>query len=104
RKTQTQIDGLMALQDRLLNAAADMLAPGGLLIFCTCSLQPEEGSERIEAFLAKGAPFVRVPIRAEEVGGMGELITPLGELRTLPSHLRERGGMDGFYAARLRRV
>ncbi len=104
RKTQTQIDGLMALQDRLLNAAADMLAPGGLLIFCTCSLQPEEGSERIEAFLAKGAPFVRVPIRAEEVGGMTELITALGELRTLPSHLGELGGMDGFYAARLQRV
>ncbi len=103
RKTQQQIDGLMALQDRLLTAAANMLAPGGILIFCTCSLQPEEGAERIEAFLAKGAPFVRVPIKAEEVGGMAELITPLGELRTLPCHLSELGGMDGFYAARLRR-
>lgn len=104
RKTQQQIDGLMALQDRLLTAAANMLAPGGMLIFCTCSLQPEEGPERIEAFLAKGAPFVRVPIRAEEVGGMAELLTPLGELRTLPCHLGERGGMDGFYTARLQRV
>ncbi|MFZ5929827.1 MAG: RsmB/NOP family class I SAM-dependent RNA methyltransferase [Pseudomonadota bacterium] len=104
RKTQQQIGGLMALQDRLLAAAANMLAPGGMLIFCTCSLQPEEGPERIEAFLAKGAPFVRVPVRAHEVGGMGELITALGELRTLPSHLGELGGMDGFYAARLQRV
>jgi|GWRWMinimDraft_9_1066018.scaffolds.fasta_scaffold00029_12 16S rRNA (cytosine967-C5)-methyltransferase len=104
RKTQQQIDGLMALQDRLLAAAANMLAPGGILIFCTCSLQPEEGPERIEAFLAKGAPFVRVPVRAEEVGGLGELITALGELRTLPCHLGELGGMDGFYAARLQRV
>ncbi len=104
RKTQEQINGLMALQDRLLAAAAAMLAPGGILIFCTCSLQPEEGAERIEAFLAKGAPFVRVPIRPEEVGGMGELITQHGELRTLPFHLGEQGGMDGFYAARLQRV
>lgn len=104
RKTQQQIDGLMALQDRLLAAAANMLAPGGILVFCTCSLQPEEGPERVEAFLAKGAPFVRVPIRPEEVGGLGELITPLGELRSLPCHLAEQGGMDGFYAARLRRI
>ena len=104
RKTQAQIDGLMALQDRLLAAAASMLAPGGILIFCTCSLQPEEGAERIEAFLAKGAPFVRAPVRAEEAGGMAELLTPLGELRTLPCHLGDRGGMDGFYAARLQRV
>ena len=104
RKTQAQIDGLMALQDRLIAAAADMLAPRGLLIFCTCSLQPEEGAERIEAFLAKGAPFVRAPIKAEEVGGMAELITAQGELRTLPGHLGELGGMDGFYAARLQKI
>lgn len=104
RKTQQQIDGLVDLQDRLLAAASDMLAPGGILVFCTCSLQPEEGAERIEAFLAKGAPFARVPVRAEEIGGLAGLITPPGELRTLPYHLREQGGMDGFYAARLRRV
>lgn len=104
RKTPQQIDGLMALQDRLLAAAAAMLAPGGTLIFCTCSLQPEEGPERIEAFLSKGAPFVRAPIRAEETGGLAELITPLGELRSLPCHLAELGGMDGFYAARLQRT
>ena len=104
RKTQSQIDGLMALQNRLLNAATEMLMPGGILVFCTCSLQPEEGPERIEAFLAKGAPFVRAPIRAEEVGGLGALITPLGELRSLPFHLAELGGMDGFYAARLQRI
>ena len=88
----------------MLAAAAGMLAPGGTLIFCTCSLQPEEGPERIEAFLSKGAPFARIPIRAEEVGGLAELITPLGELRTLPFHLGELGGMDGFYAARLQRI
>lgn len=104
RKTQEQIDGLMALQDRLLTAAADMLAPGGILVFCTCSLQPEEGAERIEAFLAKGAPFTRAPIRPEEVEGMAEWITARGELRTLPSHLSEHGGMDGFYAARLQKI
>jgi len=104
RKTQTQIDGLMALQDRLLGAATSMLQVGGVMVFCTCSLQPEEGPERIEAFLARGAPFVRIPIRAEEVGGMAELITAEGDLRTMPYHLAELGGMDGFYAARLQRL
>lgn len=104
RKTQQQIDGLVDLQDRLLAAAAAMVAPGGILVFCTCSLQPEEGPERIEAFLAKGAPFRRVPVRPEEVGGMAQMITAQGELRTLPHHLSELGGMDGFYAARLQKI
>jgi len=92
----------------LVSEAAATLAPAGARVEVLpgtldsrLRLAP---CERIEAFLAKGAPFVRVPVRAEEVGGLGELITALGELRTLPCHLGELGGMDGFYAARLQRV
>ena len=86
------------LQDQLLRAAMEMLAPGGTLIYITCSLQPEECEQRIEAFLAAGAAAARRPIAAAELFGLDELITPLGDMRTLPHHL---GGMDGFYACRL---
>jgi len=89
---------MAALQDQLLAAAVGMLAQGGTLVFCTCSLQPEEGDERIEALLASGAPVARQPINAEELFGLNELITPRGEMRTLPHF---RGGMDGFFASRL---
>ena len=80
-----------------------MVKPGGLLVYCTCSLEPEEGGERVAAFLANGAPFEPVPIEPAEVGGLGELLTPAGELRSLPCHLAAAGGIDGFFAARMRR-
>jgi 16S rRNA (cytosine967-C5)-methyltransferase len=91
------------VQAALLAAAAEMVRPGGTLVYCTCSLQPIECEERIEAFLKSGAPFARQPVMADEVGGLVDIITPAGDLRSLPCHLAERGGMDGFYAARLRR-
>jgi 16S rRNA (cytosine967-C5)-methyltransferase len=94
---------LTALQDRLLDAAAAMLAPEGLLVYCTCSLQPEEGPDRVAALLARTPGLVRVPVRAEELDGRAELIDANGDLRTLPSHWPELGGLDGFYAARLRK-
>lgn len=103
-KRPQDIVKLAALQDRLLAAAAALLRPGGLLIYCTCSLQPEEGSWRIDPLLANGAPFRRVPIQPEELGGLDQLITAAGDLRSLPCHLAEKGGMDGFYAARLEKL
>lgn len=104
RKQPGQIAALTALQDRLLDAALEMLAPGGWLVFCTCSLQPEEGARRIDRLLESGAPLKRLPVQAAEVGGLAELISPEGDLRTLPLHLPALGGMDGFYAARLLRT
>lgn len=93
---------LARIQDALLDAAAAQVAPGGLLVYACCSLQPEEGPERIAALLARAPGLVRVPIDAAEVGGMAELIDASGDLRALPCHLPDSGGMDGFYAARLR--
>ena len=81
-----------------------MTAPNGVIVYATCSLQPEEGPARITALLARGAPVARFPIGRGEIGGLAELLTPEGELRSLPSHLAASGGMDGFYACRLRRV
>ena len=95
---------LAELQERLLANAVAMTRPGGLIVFAVCSLQPEEGIGRVEALLASGAPVAREAVRAEEIGGQVELVTPAGDLRTLPCHLADKGGMDGFYAARLRRL
>jgi 16S rRNA (cytosine967-C5)-methyltransferase len=103
-KQQGDIDAMVLAQDRLLDAAARMLTTGGTLVYCVCSLEEEEGPERITRFLARDRRFIRVPIRAAEVGGLTEMITSQGDLRTLPNHLAELGGIDGFYAARLRRV
>jgi 16S rRNA (cytosine967-C5)-methyltransferase len=86
----------------LLDAAAELVAPDGVLVFAVCSLESEEGPEQIEAFLSAREDFKREPVRREDVFGL-DAITRDGDLRTLPCHLAERGGMDGFYAARLRR-
>jgi len=74
------------------------------LIYCACSLQPEEGPEIVDAALAEGAPLCRDAIAAEEIGGLCEAITPVGDVRTLPCHWSEYGGLDGFYIARLQRT
>ncbi|MFP4002968.1 MAG: RsmB/NOP family class I SAM-dependent RNA methyltransferase [Alphaproteobacteria bacterium] len=103
-KTPSDLVTLSILQADMLVRAAEFVAPGGTLVYCTCSLEPEEGAERIEALLAERPDFTRVPVTPEETGGLAQAITPEGDLRTLPCHLSEYGGMDGFYAARLRRV
>lgn len=95
---------VVPLQARLLDAAADMTAPGGTLVYCVCSLQPEEGAAQVDAFLARRPGFARRPVDEAEIGGLGGCITPAGDLRTLPSHLAEAGGLDGFHAARLVRA
>jgi len=92
---------LSVVQENLLRAAIDMLRPGGTLVYCTCSLEPEEGAERIESLLHAGAPVERVEIQAGEIGADPEWITPRGDLRTLPCHFRAYDGIDGFYCARL---
>jgi len=103
-KSPADVTKLAALQGRLLSAAAALLRPGGTLVYCVCSLEPEEGIAQIEALLAADIPLARAPIRADEIGGLAELITPDGDLRTLPCHLAERGGMDAFFAARVVRL
>ena len=92
------------LQARLLAAAAEMLAPGGTLIYAVCSLEPEEGIERVEALLAARGDLARVPVDAAELGVPAEAVSGAGDLRTLPCHWAELGGLDGFYAARLRKT
>ncbi|WP_407947908.1 RsmB/NOP family class I SAM-dependent RNA methyltransferase [Parvibaculum sp.] len=102
-KSPADRDKLAALQARLLEHAATLLAPGGTLVYCTCSLEPEEGVRQIGAFLAAHEDFERVPVSPQETGGITEIVTGEGDLRSLPCHLAIEGGMDGFYAARLKR-
>ena len=96
---------LAELQGRLLARAAGMVAPGeDSCVYASCSLQPEECERQVDAFLAASPEFARVPVRAGELAGVSEAITAAGDLRTLPCHWAEAGGMDGFYAARLRHL
>jgi 16S rRNA (cytosine967-C5)-methyltransferase len=96
---------LIALQRRLLQTAVTLLKPGGTLVYCTCSLEAEEGEEAIAALLGSEATVRRAPIDAGEVAGLSEIVTAEGDLRTLPCHLPNPdprlAGLDGFYAARL---
>jgi 16S rRNA (cytosine967-C5)-methyltransferase len=103
-KTPADIAAMTAVQDRLLDNAWPMLKPGGFLVYCTCSLQPEEGAARVARLLASGAPLERVPIEAIELGAPEESATAEGDIRTLPCHWRDAGGLDGFFIARLRRA
>jgi len=99
---------LAALQSRLLDRAATLVKPGGLLVYSTCSLEPEEGERQIEALLARNSALTRVPVASSEVGGIDSFVSARGDLRTLPFYLANQNerlsGCDGFYAARLRRL
>lgn len=103
-KNAADLSSLASLQDRLIANALTMLAPGGTLVFCTCSLEPVEGPERVAAALAAHPGLTRVPIRADEIGGFAELITAEGDLCSRPDQLGNLGGIDGFYASRLVRA
>jgi 16S rRNA (cytosine967-C5)-methyltransferase len=103
-KSEEDIRKLSGLQTRLLDKAAGLLKPGGRMVYCTCSLEADEGERQAEAFLARHPEFTRKPIQAAEIGGFSECITPDGDVRTLPCHLvspeHERSGLDGFFIAR----
>jgi 16S rRNA (cytosine967-C5)-methyltransferase len=104
-RQELDIGALMALQKRLLQKAVALLKPGGTLVYCTCSLEPEEGEQAIATLLAAESAMRRAPVDAGEVAGLAEILTPEGDLRTLPCHLPHAdprlSGLDGFYAARL---
>jgi 16S rRNA (cytosine967-C5)-methyltransferase len=107
-KRPADIAALAALQRRLALRAAELTKPGGILVYCSCSLEPEEGIEIVRDLLDQGPRLARRPISAGEVFGHSEWLTEDGDLRTLPCHLPDpdsrMAGLDGFYAARLQRI
>jgi 16S rRNA (cytosine967-C5)-methyltransferase len=90
------------VQARLLDAASGKLKPGGRLVFCTCSLEPEEGEAQVRAVLQRRSDLRLVPIQPGEGGAPEASATPEGTLRILPHH--RPGGLDGFFAARFERA
>lgn len=124
-KQPSDIAALAELQKRVLQNVARFVSPGGLIVYCTCSLEPEEGEQQVDAFLSAHPEFERVPVSPGEAGIRPGWITPDGDLRTLPCHspvpldhagdsnseaeptddrdAARKTGMDGFFAARLKK-
>jgi 16S rRNA (cytosine967-C5)-methyltransferase len=104
-KRESDIAALAHVQARLLDHALSLVKSGGRLVYCTCSLEPEENEHIVAALLAREPGVRRVPIVAHELSGQGAFISPDGDLRTLPCQLPDAdsrlAGVDGFYAARL---
>jgi 16S rRNA (cytosine967-C5)-methyltransferase len=104
-KREDDIPRLADLQRRLLGRAGAMLKPGGRLVYCTCSLEPEEGERQVEAFLERYAEFRRDPVQPDELPGLPQAITPEGDVRTRPTMLPNDdprlAGIDGFFVSRL---
>jgi len=106
-KRAGDIVSLAKAQSELLDRAVSLTKPGGVLIYCTCSLEPEEGENQISELMRRNQDLSRVPIEASEIGGLDECISKDGDLRTLPCHLvadtPRQSGLDGFFAARLKK-
>jgi 16S rRNA (cytosine967-C5)-methyltransferase len=117
-KREADIAALAALQRRLIARAAELTKPGGMLVYCTCSLEPEEGVDVVRDLLSNNSNLRRRPIAAAEIHAIeslepenlevGQWLTADGDLRTLPCHLGDpdsrMAGLDGFYVARLQRI
>jgi len=107
-KRQRDIETLTQIQSELLDRVAGWVRPGGVLVYCTCSLEAAEGEDQIAAFLGKHANFALEPVTPKEVGGLAQSVDENGFLRTLPCHKSDDdqswSGLDGFFAARMRRV
>ncbi len=108
QKRAEDLPPLISLQQRLLRHSATLVKPGGLLVYATCSLEPDESVNQIGEFLSAHPDFARVPVSPAEIGGFESLVSPAGDLRTLPCHLpsdeARMSGCDGFFSARLQRL
>jgi 16S rRNA (cytosine967-C5)-methyltransferase len=106
-KRASDVATLASMQSKMLDRALSLLKRGGRMVYCTCSLEPEEGEAQITSLLRRNPDVARMPIEAAEIGGLAECLTPNGDLRTLPTHLwtddPRLSGLDGFFAARLER-
>jgi len=104
-KSEKDLTALCDLQRRLLAKSVDFVKPGGTIVYCTCSLEPEEGEHQIANLLAIEPRLRRQAISLSEIDGIDGIVTADGDLRTLPclwpNTDPRMGGMDGFFAARL---
>ncbi len=96
------IMALAEIQTHLLDAAVGMMPVGGILIYCVCSLQSEEGPEQIKALLDRNGTVKRKGIDLAELSGFENSRLDGGDVQTLPHHIS--GGMDGFFISRLVKI
>lgn len=105
-KTPDDVSRLASLQRRMLDHAATLVKPGGTILFCNCSLDPEEGEAMIAEALAENDRLERMPFAAGEFPIVDTFLDADGAVRTTPAGLPDadpkRAGLDGFYAVRLR--
>jgi 16S rRNA (cytosine967-C5)-methyltransferase len=99
-KEQHDLKKNIQLQKLLLQRAINFLSSSGVLVYCVCSLEIEEGEDQIEAFLAENEAISLMPIDEKEFPEYKHFIEPRGYLRTLP-HLQVDGGIDGFFISKL---
>ena len=102
-KSQDDVAALAKLQQRMIDRALEFLKPGGVLLYCVCSLEAAEGEEQAQAALTRHQELSLEPVSAGELSGLPANAVRNGCLRTLPSMFAETGGMDGFFAARFTR-
>lgn len=107
-KSPADIEKLADLQRRMLERAMSMVKPGGRVVFSNCSLDPLEGEILYERFLKDRPDAENDPVRPGEITGADDFLTLQGALRTTPADMDmgrpEISGLDGFFAARLRRA
>jgi 16S rRNA (cytosine967-C5)-methyltransferase len=106
-KRASDVAALAVVQGKMLDRACSLLKPGGTLVYCTCSLEPEEGPAQIAALLRRNPDMARAPVEAAEIGGLSDCLTPEGDVRTTPDALPNEdprlAGLDGFFVARVTR-
>jgi 16S rRNA (cytosine967-C5)-methyltransferase len=95
RRQESDLAGLAALQRTILTACEAAVRPGGLLVYAVCTTEPLEGADQVELFLRSHPEYT-----SEPPTGLGQLPLSQGYLRTLPGP----EGLDGFFAARLRKM
>ncbi len=103
RIDKDDIDRLSEKQNALLSRAANWVKLGGILIYATCSLEREEGEDQINRFLSDHDDFILAEIEEDNIP-INDAVAAEGWIRTLPYMMIDKGGVDGFFAAALKRI
>lgn len=102
-KTTDDVKNALVLQEKMLDAVSSHMAKDGILLYCTCSIAKDEGEKQIKRFLERHPEFELLPFEDKELKVVEEKIIDNGVLRTLPYYMKEKGGMDAFFATRLQK-
>lgn len=104
QKKESDIVSLSKLQSDLLDTAWDLLKEDGILIYCTCSLEKEEGENQIESFIKRKKNSLLDEINTSEIDKKLNVSNQNKWLRIFPNSLNYKGGNDGFFIARIKKI